>query len=388
MNSPTDKGPAPDRRSERLQKLLANAGEGSRRGLEKHIEAGEVRVNGEVATLGDTAGLGDEVSLGEAVYRVVDKPAFHRSIVYNKPLGEITTRKDPEGRPTVFDRLPRVKGGRWVAVGRLDINTTGLLLLTTDGDLANAMMHPSNRVDREYACRVYGEVDDDMIQRLKRGVELEDGPAAFGDVVDSGGDGENHWYHVTLLEGRNREVRRLWASQGVTVSRLKRVRYGAVFLPHRLRMGEWSELGPEDHKVLREDVGLPGTAEGQLSLRPVRLPGGNKGSGRKPRPTRGNRGRATEGSRKHSRGQGGNAGKGKGSNTPGSKGSGKKAPPRGGKPGGKAPGGSGAKGAGGRNKPASGRPAPRGDKGKGGAGRSGTGKPGPKGRRQGPGKKR
>lgn len=285
---------APPRRSERLQKLLANAGEGSRRGLEKRIEAGEVQVNGEVATLGATAGLGDMVRIGAAEYRVVDKPAFHRSIVYNKPLGEITTRHDPEGRPTVFDRLPNVKGGRWVAVGRLDINTTGLLLLTTDGELANAMMHPSNQVDREYACRVFGDVDGAMLERLKRGVELDDGPAAFGDIVDSGGDGENHWYHVTLLEGRNREVRRLWASQGVTVSRLKRVRYGAVFLPHRLRMGEWSELSPEDHKVLREDVNLPGEPEGQLSLRPLKgRPARKKAPRRAPRhgkgraPTRG-----------------------------------------------------------------------------------------------------
>jgi 23S rRNA pseudouridine2605 synthase len=268
--STAETSPDAARRGERLQKLLANAGEGSRRGLEKRIEAGEVRVNGQVATLGDTATTGDEVALAGATYRVVAKAAFSRSIVYNKPLGEITTRSDPEGRPTVFDRLPRVKGGRWVAVGRLDINTTGLLLLTTDGELANAMMHPSNQVDREYACRVFGEVDGAMIERLKQGVELDDGMARFGDVVDSGGDGENHWFHVTLMEGRNREVRRLWASQGVTVSRLKRVRYGAVFLPHRLRMGEWSELSAEDHRILREDVGLPGEPAGQLSLRPLK----------------------------------------------------------------------------------------------------------------------
>ena len=284
------------RKAERLQKLLANAGEGSRRGLEQRIADGAVRVNGAVATLGDTAGAGDEVAIDDRVYRVVEKAAFHRSIVYNKPLGEITTHNDPQGRPTVFDRLPRVKGGRWVAVGRLDINTTGLLLLTTDGELANAMMHPSSRVDREYACRVFGEVDGAMIERLKKGVELEDGPAKFGDIVDSGGEGENHWFHVTLMEGRNREVRRLWASQGVNVSRLKRVRYGAVFLPHRLRMGEWSELSPADHAVLREDVGLPAAPEGQLSLRPV------KGSaptnrGRKKR-TRGRRTAATPARRK------------------------------------------------------------------------------------------
>lgn len=284
-------GKSDTREGERLQKLLANAGEGSRRALEKRIAEGAVRVNGTVAQLGDTATLNDDVRIGGAQYRVVAKPAFARSIVYNKPLGEITTRHDPQGRPTVFDRLPTVKGGRWVAVGRLDINTTGLLLLTTDGELANAMMHPSSQVDREYACRVFGEVDAAMIERLKAGVELEDGPAQFGDVVDSGGDGENHWYHVTLMEGRNREVRRLWASQGVRVSRLKRVRYGAVFLPHRLRMGEWSELSPEDHQILREDVGLPAEPQGQLSLRPIKLPRGKTGkktprrkTGRKPNP--------------------------------------------------------------------------------------------------------
>jgi 23S rRNA pseudouridine2605 synthase len=301
--SDADASPASPARGERLQKLLANAGEGSRRGLEKRIEAGEVRVNGQVATLGDTAAAGDEVALGGASYRVVNKSAFHRSIVYNKPLGEITTRSDPEGRPTVFDRLPRVKGGRWVAVGRLDINTTGLLLLTTDGDLANAMMHPSNQVDREYACRVFGEVDGAMIERLKKGVELDDGLARFGDVVDSGGDGENHWYHVTLMEGRNREVRRLWASQGVTVSRLKRVRYGAVFLPHRLRMGEWSELSPGDHRILREDVGLAGEPAGQLSLRPLK--GAGKSSGRsgrgKPRPGKGRKAARPTGQRRSTR---------------------------------------------------------------------------------------
>ena len=284
--------------SARLQKLLADAGEGSRRGLEQRIRDGEVRLNGSVATIGSSASEGDQVALGQARYKVVGRAAHHRSLVYNKPLGEITTRSDPEGRPTVFDRLPSVKGGRWVAVGRLDINTTGLLLLTTDGELANAMMHPSSQIDREYACRVFGDVDPAMIQRLKDGVELEDGPARFGDVVDSGGDGENHWFHVTLMEGRNREVRRLWASQGVTVSRLKRVRYGAVFLPHRLRMGAWSELEARDHQILREDAGLSAAPERQLSLRPLkgtqagparsgrRKAGAGKPGPRKPRPAR------------------------------------------------------------------------------------------------------
>jgi 23S rRNA pseudouridine2605 synthase len=161
--------------------------------------------------------------------------------------------------------MPALKGARWIAIGRLDINTTGLLLLTTDGELAHAMMHPSSNVDREYACRVRGPVAAEALRNLKAGVELEDGPARFSDIVPAGGSGENLWFHVTILEGRNREVRRLWASQGVMVSRLKRVRYGAAFLPKRLRMGEFSELGARDYQVLREDIGLSAPAP-QLKL--------------------------------------------------------------------------------------------------------------------------
>lgn len=241
---------------ERLQKIMATAGLGSRRELEKRIRDGEVTINSKVAELGQAAEAGDRLTFEGKTWKVVGIGSTQRSLVYNKKTGEVTTRSDPENRPTVFDNLPLITGARWITVGRLDINTSGLLLMTTDGELANAMMHPSNQVDREYACRIFGEVTPDQLENLKTGVILDDGPAKFSDIVASGGEEGNRWYHVTILEGRNREVRRLWASQGVTVSRLKRVRYGAVFLPKRLRMGEFEELTPKDHKVLREDVGL------------------------------------------------------------------------------------------------------------------------------------
>lgn len=261
---------SPDKRAqkpERLQKIMAAAGLGSRRALEKQIKSGAVLINGVKAGLGQTINVGDSISFENKNWSVIAIRNKQRNLVYNKPTGEVTTRSDPQGRPTVFDRLPTVQGARWIAVGRLDINTSGLLLMTTDGELAHAMMHPSNKVDREYACRLFGEVDADMLARLKEGVMLDDGPAQFSDIVSAGGGEGNQWYHVTLLEGRNREVRRLWASQGVTVSRLKRVRYGAVFLPKRLRMGDWSELTPKDHQILREDVGL-GPLPVQLGLKP------------------------------------------------------------------------------------------------------------------------
>ena len=246
--------PAP--KPERLQKIMATAGLGSRRALERQIKAGDVTVNHSVAEIGQLAALDDRIGFEGKTWKVVSTGSDQRSLVYNKNLGEITTRSDPQKRPTVFDTLPHINGARWIAVGRLDINTSGLLLMTTDGELAHAMMHPSNQVDREYACRIFGEVSPEQLENMRKGVVLDDGPAHFSDIVASGGNQGNHWYHVTILEGRNREVRRLWASQGLTVSRLKRVRYGAVFLPKRLRMGEWSELSTRDHHVLREDVGL------------------------------------------------------------------------------------------------------------------------------------
>jgi 23S rRNA pseudouridine2605 synthase len=260
----------PEQKPERLQKIMATAGLGSRRMLEAKIKDGEILINGKPASLGQTASAGDHISFDGKQWEVVDLAVTQRSLVYNKPTGEVTTRSDPQGRPTVFDRLPKLKGARWIAVGRLDINTSGLLLMTTDGELANAMMHPSNQVDREYACRIFGDIDAEKLARLKKGVMLDDGMAQFSDIQAAGGEEGNRWFHVTLLEGRNREVRRLWASQDVMVSRLKRVRYGAVFLPKRLRMGDWSELSAIDHKTLREDVGL-GPVPVQLALKPEKV---------------------------------------------------------------------------------------------------------------------
>ncbi|HET8817203.1 MAG TPA: 23S rRNA pseudouridine(2605) synthase RluB, partial [Pseudidiomarina sp.] len=180
-----------------------------------------------------------------------------RVIMYHKPEGELCTRRDPEGRPTVYDGLPRMQGSRWVAVGRLDVNTSGLLLFTTDGELANRLMHPGHQIEREYAVRVFGEVDDAMIKRLLKGVQLEDGPASFKSIQRGGGEGMNQWYHVVLTEGRNREVRRLWESQGMQVSRLMRVRYGNIKLEQGLPQSGWGELKLPEINYLRELVGLP-----------------------------------------------------------------------------------------------------------------------------------
>ena len=253
---------------------MAAAGLGSRRALEKLISAGQVEVNGKVAEIGQNAEEeGDLLAFDGKRWQVVGKPVTHRTLIYNKPEGEVTSRSDPQGRPTVFDRLPPVKNGRWIAIGRLDINTTGVLLLTTDGEFAHKMMHPTSNVDREYACRIRGEATLDTLQRLREGVELADGPASFSDIRQAGGSGENNWYHVTIMEGRNREVRRLWESQGLAVSRLKRVRYGAAFLPKRLRVGQWAEIETREHEILREDISLTKTASG-LSLQQQGLSSG------------------------------------------------------------------------------------------------------------------
>ncbi|MEQ6884875.1 23S rRNA pseudouridine(2605) synthase RluB [Salicola sp. Rm-C-2C1-2] len=242
---------------ERLQKLLARSGLGSRRAIEGWISEGRVQINGEVAELGARGTSHDDIRVdGRSVDLGSAASPSRRVIVYNKPEGEVTTRDDPEGRPTVFDRLPQLTGERWIVVGRLDISTSGLLLFTTDGELANRLMHPSWEVDREYAVRIFGEVDDAMAERLVTGVTLDDGEARFTDLVYWGGTGHNHWYYVAIMEGRNREVRRLWESQGVQVSRLKRVRQGPIFLPSRLSAGRWEELGQADVDSLSGSVGL------------------------------------------------------------------------------------------------------------------------------------
>ncbi|WP_025732592.1 23S rRNA pseudouridine(2605) synthase RluB [Carnimonas nigrificans] len=244
--------------SEKLQKVLARAGYGSRREMETVIAEGRVSVNGQVATLGDRIDGNAQVTLdGRPVTLRSNEETPRRVIMYNKPEGELCTRKDPEGRRTVFDRLPRLKGERWIAIGRLDINTSGLLLFTTDGELANRLMHPSTQIEREYAVRVMGEPSMDNIRAMVEGVMLDDGPARFTDVQQFGGEGINTWFHVVILEGRNREVRRLWESQELTVSRLKRVRYGNVFLDKRARAGEWTELNQEEIDDLAQLAGVP-----------------------------------------------------------------------------------------------------------------------------------
>ena len=243
---------------EKLQKVLARLGLASRREIETWIAEGRVKVNGAAATLGQRVDANDAIALdGRLLKREEITGSVRRVLIYNKPDGEICTRDDPEGRPTVFDRLPRPKEGRWINIGRLDINTTGLLLFTTDGELANRLMHPSYQMDREYAVRVRGEVTEEMLENLKTGVMLEDGPAKFTDIKEApGGEGFNHWYHCVVMEGRNREVRRLWESQGLVVSRLKRVRFGPVFLTSELTMGRWREMDQREVDILSAEVGL------------------------------------------------------------------------------------------------------------------------------------
>ncbi|MDE1328131.1 23S rRNA pseudouridine(2605) synthase RluB [Vibrio aestuarianus] len=254
--------------SEKLQKVLARAGHGSRRELEALIRTGRVSVNGKVATLGER--LEDDSAVvrvdGHVVSVKAPEEVVCRVLAYYKPEGELCTRHDPEGRRTVFDRLPKIRGSRWISVGRLDANTSGLLLFTTDGELANRLMHPSRQVEREYLVRVFGEVNEQKVRNLVKGVQLEDGMARFEDIVYAGGEGMNHTFYVVINEGRNREVRRLWESQETTVSRLKRVRYGDIYLDKKLPRGGWKELDLKDVNYLRELVELRPEKETMLDL--------------------------------------------------------------------------------------------------------------------------
>lgn len=243
---------------EKLQKILAGAGIGSRREMERWIAEGRVTVNGVKATLGDRASVRDAISVdGRPVKLEAYASKVRRVIAYNKPEGEICSRHDKEGRATVFDKLPKLKGERWISIGRLDLNTSGLLLFTNDGELASRLMHPSYAIEREYAVRVMGEVTQQKVKNLFDGVELEDGMARFSDIVDSGGAGINRWFHVCIMEGRNREVRRLWESQDLLVSRLKRVRYGSLIIPDHLKQGHFQELDKHDIDALAALVQLP-----------------------------------------------------------------------------------------------------------------------------------
>ncbi len=242
---------------ERIQKVLARGGVASRREIERWIEEGRINVNGVKVSPGLHLKSGDQVQInGRAINweKYVQQPT--RVIVYNKPTGEVVTRRDPQGRPVVFSRLPKLDIGRWVSIGRLDINTSGLLLLTNNGELANRLMHPSAELDREYAVRILGEVPDEMIEQLKEGVELEDGEAHFNDIQFFSGEGANKWFHVVVKEGRNRLVRRLWESQGVTVSRLMRVRYGPAVLPTNVRARDCYELNNKELTILMEGVNM------------------------------------------------------------------------------------------------------------------------------------
>lgn len=279
---------------EKLQKVLADAGLGSRREMEALIATGVVTVNGDVAKVGDRVRPNDSIRVkGHLVKRAVVSSDVPKVLLYHKPAGEIVSADDPQGRPSVFDRLPKLNGERWIAVGRLDFNTEGVLLFTTSGALANMLMHPRYRIEREYAVRVQGELSDENKEKLLKGIKLDDGPAAFSRIEDIGGVSSNHWYRVTLAEGRNREVRRIFEAVGLTVSRLIRVRFGAVLLPKDLPRGakmrlsdEWVKGWIEDLKAGSSRAGVvPGSDKSKVAAAPTRQKakagtGANKG-GRK-----------------------------------------------------------------------------------------------------------
>jgi 23S rRNA pseudouridine2605 synthase len=257
---------------EKIQKVLANLGYASRREIERWIEAGRVRVNGEVIGLGERVTPADAISVdGKPVSRHSPDNAT-RVLIYHKAPGEICSRSDPEGRPSVFDKLPRIKQGRWIVIGRLDFNTTGLLLFTNNGELANRLMHPRYGIEREYAVRVLGEVTSEHLLALQQGITLDDGLAKFVKICDAGGSGANHWYHVSLLEGRHHEVKRLWAAVGLQVSRLHRIRYGPISLPRTVKLGQYQELDKQTRDVLLQAVGLEESDSVQYRIKPAKAP--------------------------------------------------------------------------------------------------------------------
>jgi len=233
----------------KLQKLLAQRGLGSRREMEALIASGEVSVNGKTAALGDRAGPGDVIRIGRRVIRVHEEE-LHKVLLYHKPEGEIVSHHDPEGSPSVFDKLPHLRSSKWISIGRLDFNTSGLLVFTTDGTLANRLMHPRFEMEREYAVRILGELTEEQMKQLTSGIPLDDGQAAFTYLADQGGEGANHWYSVILKEGKNREVRRMFEAIGITVSRLMRVRFGPINLPPRIKRGQWLELDEKETRRL------------------------------------------------------------------------------------------------------------------------------------------
>jgi len=234
----------------KLQKLLAQKGLGSRREMEALIASGRISINGRTAVIGDRVSAQDRVQIDKRIIRFDFADRLPQVLLYHKPEGEIVSRSDPEGRPTVFDKLPHLKSSKWTAIGRLDFNTSGLLIFTTDGSLANRLMHPRFEVEREYAVRIIGELTAAQITQLTTGIQLDDGVASFDLLIEEGGEGINHWYRVVLREGRNREVRRMFETIGVTVSRLMRVRFGPINLPPRIKRGQWLELSEKEIRRL------------------------------------------------------------------------------------------------------------------------------------------